>query len=81
MQKFLFPVLRVGQQFLPACHDGVVASLDGGRLLMFGRHELVFQCGDSLDAFLFKGVQTRRESFLVEDNQYNCYKPLQLTFW
>lgn len=67
MQQLLFAVLGIGQKFLPAGHHCVVAGFDGRSLLVSAGHQLVFQVGYGLDAFLLKRSQASRECFLQLD--------------
>lgn len=69
LQELLLASGRVGEQLVPALHQGGVASLDGLGLHVLGRQQLVLQRRDVGDALLLEGLETSVKGLLQRERE------------
>ena len=59
-------LIQLSSYFVPG-DDVLVSALYGWCLCVIGGHQLIFESGDGLDAFLLKSLQTSIESLLLSE--------------
>ena len=65
LEQALLAVVGLLEQLLPPGDHLLVLLVDGGRLVVSGRHQVVLEGGDVGDALVLKGLQADVESLLL----------------